>query len=113
VLVDGTARVVLGGSGTSIRFAGDDGNVESGSVAELVSSGRLALASGGRPSAAAEIGLAGLPPDAVAGARWWEAHIIEVVYGVPPDAPPGTLPLPHYNPERTSLSAREQAKAES
>ena len=111
VRVDGTARVVLGVSGTLIRFADDDGNVESGSIAELVSSGRLDLVPGGRRPVVAETGVAGLPPEAVAEARWWEAHIIEVVYGVGPDAVPGTLPRPQYDPELTSLSAREQAKA--
>ena len=44
-------------------------------------------------------------------APWWEAHIVEVVDGMPPDAPAGTLPRPEYDPERTSLTGREQAKA--
>ena len=36
-----------------------------------------------------EIGLEGLPAAAVEEASWWEAHIVEVVYGLPPDAPRG------------------------
>ncbi|MDN5931209.1 MAG: hypothetical protein L0I24_09130, partial [Pseudonocardia sp.] len=32
-------------------------------------------------------------------------------YGLPPDAPAGTRPKPQYDPERMSLTAREQAKA--
>ena len=44
-------------------------------------------------------------------ARWWERHIAEVVYGLPPDAPTGTRPKPQYDPELHSLTAREQAKA--
>ena len=60
---------------------------------------------------AARTGLAGLPPEAVEQARWWEAHIIEVVDGTPPDAPAGTPPRPEYDVERTSLAEREQAKA--
>jgi hypothetical protein len=64
---------------------------------------------GGHPPA--QTGLAGLPPDAVERARWWEAHIIEVVDGTPPDAPAGSPPRPAYDVERTSLADRERAKA--
>jgi hypothetical protein len=34
-----------------------------------------------------------------------------VVYGLRPDAPAGTRPRPQYDPERTSLTQRERAKA--
>ena len=112
VVVDGRPRVVLGASGPLIRFAADDGAVEETAVAELVGSGRMRLeprGPGGRP--AAHTGLGGLPPEAVERARWWEAHIIEVVDGTPADAPPGTPPRTAYDPQRTSLAGREQAKA--
>ena len=58
-----------------------------------------------------EIGLEGLPAAAMEEASWWEAHIAEVVYGLRPDAPAGTRPRPQYDPERTSLTEREKAKA--
>ena len=90
VLVDGVPRVVLGASGAVIRFAGDDGTVEEAPVAGLVGSGRLRLpprGANGEPGG--RTGLAGLPPDAAERARWWEAHIIEVVDGTRPDAPAG------------------------
>jgi hypothetical protein len=112
VIVDGRPRVVLGASGPLVRFAGDDGAVEEAAVAELVGSGRMRLrprGPGGRPPG--RTGLAGLPPEAVERARWWEAHIIEVVDGTPPDASDGTPPRPAYDPGRTSLAGREQAKA--
>jgi hypothetical protein len=112
VVVDGRPRVVLGASGALIRFADDDGAVEEASVAELVGSGRLRLqprGTGGNPGSQA--GLAGLPPEAAEQARWWEAHIIEVVDGTRPDAPAGTPSRPVYDVERTSLREREQAKA--
>jgi len=112
VVVDGRLRVVLGSSGTAVRFADDDGVVEQATVAELAGNGRLGLPpreAGGHP--AAQVGLAGLPPGAVEQARWWEAHIIEVVDGTRPDAPAGTPPRPAYDIERTSLREREQAKA--
>jgi transposase InsO family protein len=111
VVVDGRARVVLGASGTAVRFADDDGVVEEAAVAELAGSGRLLLprATGGHPDT--QVGLAGLPPEAAGQARWWEAHIIEVVDGTRPDAPAGTPPRPAYDVERTSLRERERAKA--
>jgi hypothetical protein len=112
VTIDGRPRVVLGASGPLIRFTDDDGAVEEAAVADLVGSGRMRLqprGPGGRP--AAQTGLAGLPPEAVERARWWEAHIIEVVDGTPPDASAGTPPRPAYDVERTSLAGREQAKA--
>jgi hypothetical protein len=82
VIIDGRSQVVMGASGTAIRFAGDDGAVEEAAVAELAGSGRLQL----RPPAP-QVGLAGLPPETAGRARWWEAHIIEVVNGASPDAP--------------------------
>jgi hypothetical protein len=111
VVIDGRPQVVLGASGTAIRFAGDDGVIEETAVAELAGSGRLRhpRAAGGRPGP--QIGLAGLPPEMVERARWWEDHIIEVVDGTRPDAPAGTPPRPEYDVERTTLREREQAKA--
>lgn len=112
VIVDGRTRVVLGASGALIRFADDDGAVEAAPVAELAGSGRLRLQPRGTGGPGdARTGLAGLPPEAVEQARWWEAHIIEVVDGTRPDAPAGTPPRPAYDVERTSLREREQAKA--
>ena len=112
VIVDGRPRVVLGASGTVIRFAGDDGTVEEAPVAELAGSGRLRLQARGTGGPQdAQVGLAGLPPEAAEQARWWEAHIIEVVDGTPADAPAGARPRPAYDVERTSLAERELAKA--
>src|ERR1039458_9432900 len=111
VVIDGRPQVVLGASGTGSRFAGDDGVVEEAAVAELAGSGRLRQPrpAGGRPGP--QIGLAGLPPEMVGRARWWEDHIIEVVDGTRPDASAGTPPRPEYDVERTTLREREQAKA--
>ncbi len=55
--------------------------------------------------------LDGLPTHVVEQARWWEQHVLEVIHGVPGQAPPGTAPRPEYDPARTSLAARERAKA--
>jgi putative transposase len=112
IVVDGRPRVVLGASGTAIRFADDDGVVEEAPVAELAGSGRLLLPPRGTGGhLGAQVGLAGLPPEAVERARWWEAHIMEVVDGTRPDAPAGTPPRPAYDVQHTSLRERERAKA--
>ena len=47
-----------------------------------------------------------------AGAQWWERHIVEVLTGLPPDAPAGSVPRPDYDPELRSLRQRELAKHE-
>jgi putative transposase len=112
VVIDGRPRVVLGASGTLIRFAGDEGTVEEATAAELAGCGRLRLSARGTDGhLGAQVGLAGLPPEAAEQARWWEAHIIEVVDGTRTDAPAGAPPRPAYDVGCTTLRQREQAKA--
>jgi transposase InsO family protein len=112
IRVAGVPHLVIGVSGTLVRMADPAGNVCSVMVTELLGDDRYELVDG--PSArrpAVQAGLEGLPADAVAEARQWEAHIAEVVYGMPPDAPPGTRPRPGYDPAVTTMTARERAKA--
>jgi transposase InsO family protein len=112
VRVDGVPHVVVGVSGTRVRLADETGSVQAVTVAGVLSDDRFELVDAGVGSVARpEVGVDGLPADAVEEASWWEAHIVEVVYGLPPDAPAGTRPEPRYDPELTSLSAREKAKA--
>jgi Mu transposase, C-terminal len=112
VRVEGTAHVVIGVTGPRVRLADDIGTVLTVTVIELQTDPRFDLVDTRAPVVPRpEIGLEGLPAAAVEEASWWEAHIVEVVYGLPPDAPPGARPKPHYDPERTSLSAREKVKA--
>ncbi len=112
ILAGGTPGVVVSVTGTRIRLADDEGMVRTVTAAELAADSQFEIAvpaarRGPRP----EIGLEGLPAAAVEEASWWEAHIAEVVYGLRPDAPAGTRPRPQYDPERTSLTERERAKA--
>ena len=90
VRVAGVPHLVIGVSGTLVRMADRAGNVCSVLVTELLGDARYELVDGpsARP-AAVPAGLEGLPAGAVEEARWWEAHIAEVVYGVSPDALPG------------------------
>ena len=61
------------------------------------------------PLSAAALG--GVPEDAAGDALRWERHIVEVLTGALPDAPPGTASRPGYDPAAYSLAQREQAKA--
>jgi hypothetical protein len=112
VLAGGVPNVVVSVSGAWVRLADDEGIIQVVTAADLADGSRFAIGSpallrGPRP----DTGLEGMPAAAVEEASWWEAHIAEVVYGLRPDAPAGTRPRPQYDPERTTLTAREKAKA--
>lgn len=112
VRVDGVGHIVIGVSGTQVRLADEAGTVQTVTVTELVTGARFELTGTQMPVAERpEVGLEGLPATVVGEASWWQAHLAEVMYGLPPDAPSGARPKPQYDPERTSLTAREKAKA--
>jgi hypothetical protein len=111
ILVDGAANVVLSVAGGRVRLADDAGAVVTVTIAELAAGPRFKIAAAAAEVPGPDTGLEGLPAAAVEKASWWEAHIAEVVYGLPPDVPAGTRPRPQYDPERTSLTERERAKA--
>ena len=112
VLAGGIPNIVVSVSGTHVRLADDAGTVQTVTAADLADSARFTVPSPAEPRGPRpETGLEGLPAAAVEEASWWEAHIAEVVYGIRPDAPAGTRPRPQYDPERTSLTERERAKA--
>ncbi len=110
IMASGMSHVVIGVTGTRVRLADEAGTVRTVTITELAADPRFEIAApstGSRP----EIGMEGLPAAAVEQASWWEAHIAEVVYGLRPDAPSGARPRPLYDPERTTLTERERAKA--
>jgi len=112
VRFSGSLRTVIGLSGTVVRLADPGGAVTEVRLAELVAAGdfeRVGVPPPGPLPPASP--LDGLPEAAVAEALWWERHIVEVLRGIPPDAPPGTAPRPEYDPRLVSLTRREQAKA--
>ncbi len=103
---------MIGLAGTTVRLAGPDGALTEATVAELASAPdfeRVGVRVPGPLPAASP--LDGLPEAAVAEALWWERHIVEVLRGLPPDALPGAVPRPEYDPGLVSLTRREQAKA--
>jgi transposase InsO family protein len=112
LLAGGRPVVVIGISGPRVRMAAEDGTVTAATIAELLADPQFEFPAAAPPRGTRPgIGLEGLPAAAVEEASWWEAHIAEVVYGLRPDAPEGTPPKPEYDPERTSLTERERAKA--
>ncbi|MGW7048296.1 hypothetical protein ACWGDT_37615 [Streptomyces avermitilis] len=52
-----------------------------------------------------------LPEKVAERALWWQHHLIEILTGLPPDAPAGTSPRPEYDPACRSLEERERTKA--
>lgn len=52
-----------------------------------------------------------LPGPVAERALWWQQHLVELLTGLPPDAPVGFRPRPEYDPARHSLAERERAKA--
>lgn len=53
-----------------------------------------------------------LPEEALAAARDWERHVVEVETGVPSSTEPGTAPRPGYDPQVWTVAQRIPAKAE-
>jgi len=107
VLIDGVSHVVVGVSGTTVRLASADGTVITTTVVELLTAENVQLARPGPARRMPVVGVEGLPGEALEAASWWERHIVEVIYGLPP----GTRPRPEYDVDRSSLTSREKAKA--
>ena len=112
VRLAGTLHTVIAVAGTAVRLAGSSGVVTEMSLAQLLmSEGFEMVSASSRPPLPPSTPLDGLPEAVAAEALWWERHIVEVLRGVPPQAPAGTRPKPEYDPAAVSLTRREQAKA--
>ena len=112
VRLAGVLHTVIAVSGTAVRLADLAGQVADVSLTELlVAEGFEVVGGSARPPVPSAARLDGLPEAVAAQALWWERHIVEVLRGVPPQAPAGTVPRPGYDPEVVSLTRREQAKA--
>jgi len=112
VRFDGRAQTVVGLSGTLVRLATHDGHASVVQLAHLLAGEGFEViggtASRRRPLSASA--LEGLRGDAADSALRWERHIVEVLTGADPEAPPGA-PRPGYDPARYSLAQREETKA--
>jgi hypothetical protein len=108
----GAEHSVIGLAGTTVRLAGPDGSLTEATLAEVASAADFERVGVRVPGPLPSAGpLDGLPESAVAEALWWERHILEVLRGLPPDASPGAVPRPEYDPGLVSLTRRERAKA--
>ena len=90
VRLAGALRTVIAVAGTAVRLAAGSGGVTEMSLAQLLVSGGFEMAgASSRPPLPPSAPLEGLPEAAAAEALWWERHIVEVLRGVPPQAPDG------------------------
>jgi hypothetical protein len=112
VRLAGALHTVIAVAGTVGRLADDGGVVTELSLPQLfLSEGFEVVSASSRPPVPPSAPLDGLPEPVASEALWWERHIVEVLRGIPPQAPPGTRPRPEYDPALVSLTRREQAKA--
>lgn len=110
IRLDGQLHRVVALDGSSVRLVDVTGSASVMLVGVLLADPSFELATPRRPRLSS-VGVAEcLPDDVRAAAIWWEQHLVEVLTGVPPDAPPGTAPHPDYDPTRHSLRQRELAK---
>ena len=112
VRLGGTLHTVIAVAGTVVRLADNGGVVTELSLPQLlIGEGLEVVSASARPPLPPSTPLDGLPEPVASEALWWERHIVEVLRGVRPQAPPGTRPRPQYDPASVSLTRREQAKA--
>lgn len=98
-------------SGTGVRLADTDGVVSDVGSTELATVEDFEVVDApSRSAVPSSTRLDGLPEAVVEEALWWERHIVEVLRGVRPQAPPGTRPKPEYDPTRVSLTRRSRRK---
>jgi len=116
VLFGGGEHQVVGLAGNAVRLLAVSGQAAVVALPFLLAAPDFAIV--GTGTAAAALGprltphglLDALPEHVARAARDWERHLIEVLTGVPPDAPDGAAPRPEYDLARP-LAEREQAKA--
>jgi transposase InsO family protein len=112
VSFDGGEHQVLAVAGTSVRLRSAAGAEQVVLASYLMAAPDFALVDGTPVPRVEPFGLLdGLPDEALAQARGWERHVVEVETGLPPGALPGTAARPGYDPVTCSLAQRTEAKA--
>lgn len=109
---DGAEYQVVGLAGTTVRLRSGEGVDQVMLVTHLMGSVGFAVIGAPPVTEVEPFGLLEtLPAAAVAAAREWESHVIEVETGLPPDAGPGAVCRDGYDPAVTTLSERAITKA--
>ena len=112
VRFDGDDHQVVALAGVSVRLKSTAGAEMVVLAAHLMGSPGFEVIAGAPVPQLPPLGLLdALPADAVAAAKQWERHVVEVTTGLVPDAGPGATPRPDYDPATRTLSQRENAKA--
>jgi hypothetical protein len=107
----GGEHTVIAVSGVSVRLADTGGQVTDVALVALLTADGFEVLGPSRPALPSSTLLDGLGTRERERALWWERHIVEVLRGVPPEAAPGVVPKPQYDPAAVSLTRREAAKA--
>jgi putative transposase len=109
---DRVGQTVVGLSGTLVRLADEHGRTSVIRLPHLLADPSFERLGQRDPSPVLPAGLLNsLPAQTLQEAEWWERHIVEVLTGLPPDAPPDARPQPELDPMTRTLRQREQAKA--
>jgi hypothetical protein len=109
---DGVVQTVVGLSGTLVRLADEHGQTSVIRLPHLLTDPSFEPIGQRDPGPLLPAGaLSMLPTQTLEEAEWWERHVVEVLTGLPPDAPPDAWPQPPFDPQTRTLRQREQAKA--
>lgn len=115
VRFDGTVHQVAAIDGTTVRLVAEDGRPWLAAASYLMGSPDFEVTGAAGTDAGPVLPplalLDTVPEQAAERARFWEAHIVEVLTGLPPGAAEGQQPRPDFDPRLRSLTEREAAKA--
>ncbi|MBL1090483.1 MULTISPECIES: DDE-type integrase/transposase/recombinase [Streptomyces] len=112
VTFEGRPWQVAAVAGASVRLVDEDGQTASVLTSLLFADPTFAVVDCPVPAAAPWGLLEAVPERERERAMAWQRHIREIETGLP-DGPGGTgCPRPEYDPQRTSMAEREQAKAD-
>lgn len=108
----GEVRAVLAVAARAVTLTDEDGSPIEVPLAMLLGNEGFELLSSSLRMPLPPVSLLeALPERAREKALWWERHSLEALHGLGPDASAGSRPRPEYDPARSSLTARERAKA--
>jgi transposase InsO family protein len=110
IRLGGQTHTIAAVTGSSVWLSGVTGAPVEVSLATVLSDPSLELVAGGSAPLPASAVLEVLDDELLEQAHWWERHILEVLTGRPPDAVPGQVARPDYDPAATTLRQREVAK---